>query len=219
LTNYSYDVYGDKIDRQPQPGHLAVAVALFESENVIRRAIDMVHLDNIRPTPTASEDEAYISAKKSLSVRQEGTSDLIRVKFKHNNPKIAAAFTNAVVESFTARYLELYKNSSAVSFFVEQQKQNRLALEKASIKFQEFASANRIYEIDQQLRLLIEERNAHASALDKTRGSIAERENEVQAIPALLSQMKPVNRLPQVTALTLPKQNKNATSEIENRAI
>jgi hypothetical protein len=72
-----------------------------------------------------------------------------------------------------------------------------------------------VYEIDQQLRLLIEERNVHASAPDKTRGSIAEKENEVQAIPTLLSQMKPANRLPQVTALTLPKPNKNTTSEME----
>src|SRR5262249_28087697 len=161
---------------------------LFESENVIRRAIRMVGEDNMRPTPAASVNATYVSAKKALSVQQEGLSNLIRIKFNHRDAKLAAAFTNAIVKSFTEKYLELYTNSSAVLFFLEQQKQNRLALERASAAVQEFASANRIYQMDEQLRLLIQERSHHASALDQARGSIAEKESEVQAIPTLLSQ-------------------------------
>jgi uncharacterized protein involved in exopolysaccharide biosynthesis len=215
LPSEPYDVYSEKIGAQSQPGHLTrVAVALFESENVIRRAIEIVGLNNMRPTPTESVDAAYIYAKKALSVRQEGLSDFIRIKFTHPDPKLAVAFTNAIVESFTARYLRLYGNSSAVSFFVEQQKQNRLALERASAAVQEYASKNRIYQLDAQLKLLIAERSNHASALDKTRGSIVERESEVQAVPTLLSQMKPVNRQPQITGLTLPKPDKATSSHV-----
>ena len=218
LLHEPYNVDGEKIGAQSLPGRLAqTAIALFESENVIKRALEMVGTQNLRPTLTTSLDEVYISVKKALSVRQEGLSDIVRVKFRHHDPKLAVAFTNAVVESFTARYLQLYRNSSdAVLFFLEQQKRNRLALERASAALQEFASANRVFKIDDQIRLLIEERSHVASTLGKTRGLITEKESQTLAIPTQLSQMKPINRLPQITGLTPSKPDKVTTPHVDN---
>ena len=172
---------------------------------------EMLRVHNI-PTLTTPLDEAYVSAKKALKVRQEGVSDIISVAFRHRDPKLAVAFTNALIEIFTARYLQLYRNSSdSVLFFLEQKKENRAALEKASAALQEFASANRVFKIDDQIRLLLEQRSHQASDLAKTTGVIIEKEKEALTIPTQLSQMKPINRLPQITGLTSPKTNKAGT--------
>ena len=144
----------------------------------------------------------FLWVRKSLRSKQDGLSDIVRVTFRHRDPLTATEFANAVVTVFTHSYFGLYKNSDAVAFFLDEQKKSRLALDRASAAFAEFASANSLYRIEEQLRLLIEERSRQASDLSKTKGLIATKESEASAIPLQLSQMKPIGRLPQITTLT-----------------
>ena len=243
VVSEPYNVDGDPtgarpVPVSPVPGRLAQpAVALLESENVIKRAIEMVGVNTMRPEEAGTFirlvsvitmlpelfrvdtplDEAYVSVKKALKVRQEGVSDIISIAFRHRDPKLAVVFTNALINVFTARYLELYRNSNdSVSFFLGQKKENRAALAKASAALQEFASANRVFKIDDQIRLLLGERSHQASDLAKTTGLIIEKEKEALTIPTQLSQMRPINRLPQITGLTLPKTNKEEPKHVED---
>ena len=198
-------------------------IALLESENVIRQAISVVGATNLYPAtmtasgsqvdragistfrifkPLASVDAAYIAAKGSLSVRPEPQTDLIRVNFRHANPKLAVDFTDALVQSFTERYYQLYSNIGAVSFFWEQQKQSDEAFARTSAALSEYSTNNQLFRIDDQRRLLLEQRSALAAALVGTTGLIAEKESQTAAIPSQLAQMKPIARNPQITGLT-----------------
>ena len=91
----------------------------IESEDVIRRVAAEVGASTLFPPPSARRacHRAYVSAEKSLTVRFEPFTDLICVSFRHREPRPAVAFVNALVRRFTERYLELYSNAGAVSFF------------------------------------------------------------------------------------------------------
>jgi len=188
-------------------------VGLLESEGVIRTAIGKVGAGSLSSTdgwfpfsePVSREDRALIVAKRNLNLRFEPFTDLIRIAFRHGDQMVAVHFTNALIQSFIDRYHELYSNSSAVSFFLEQQKHSTEAFARSSAALADFATANRIHRVEEQQRLLLEQRSRLASALFTTKGSIEEKKGQVSAIPDQLSHMRPIGQLPQVAALVKGK--------------
>ena len=228
-----------KVVAATRPEQIArTQIALLESEDVIRRAIDVVGVDNIlssggkglgyslfahaihslklavnikrlqyagasSPAGQLSlSDSAYITVRRALKISPEQFTDIIRVTFRHANPRIAVTFTNALVQAYTDKYFDVYSNAKAVTFFWDQQKRSQEAFARASSALTEFSSSNQIFRIEEQRRLLLEQRGRLSYALISTKGSLAEKESQAKTIPVQLEQMKPINRLPQITALT-----------------
>jgi succinoglycan biosynthesis transport protein ExoP len=213
-----YGSDNDKYSRSSRPEEIARSqTALLESENVIRGAIGVVGVEGVRPASSLwlqsgrdPTDDAYVAAKNALRVRTEPYTSLIRVTFRHGDPKFAVDFTKALVQSFTDKHFELYSNVNAVAFFSAQQKQSNQAFARASSALAAFSSTNQVFSIENQRRLLLEQRSRLASERASTKGTIAEKESQVGIIPGQLSQMKPVNRLVQAIGLI---QNQAKTSE------
>ena len=149
-----------------------------------------------------AEDRAYIAAKRKLAVRYEPQTDNIRLSFRHTSPRLAVHFVHTLVENFTRRYFELYTNEKAVAFFWDQQKKSREEYVQASNALAEFSVKHQTYNIYEQQKLVLEQQSQLEAALLTTKGTIADKTAQVANIPAQLSQMRPVGRLPQVTGLT-----------------
>jgi succinoglycan biosynthesis transport protein ExoP len=149
-----------------------------------------------------AEDRAYIAAKRKLAVRYEPQTDIIRISFRHTSPHLAVDFVRTLVEKFTRRYFELYTNEKAVAFFWDQQKQSREEYVQTSNALAEFSVKHQTYNVYEQQKLLLEHQSLLETALLTTKGAIADKTAQVANIPAQLSQMRPVGRLPQVTGLT-----------------
>ena len=109
---------------------------------------------------------------------------------------------HTLVENFTRRYFELYTNEKAVAFFWDQQKKSREEYVQASNALAEFSVKHQTYNIYEQQKLVLEQQSQLEAALLTTKGTIADKTAQVANIPAQLSQMRPVGRLPQVTGLT-----------------
>ena len=169
-----------------------------------------------KPLPAA--DAAFFSAAKALNVRPEPQTDLIRVSFRHDDPRLAAEFVNALIQSFTERYFTLFSNARVVSFFWEQQKKSDQEFGRASELLSKYASNNQIYVIEEQRRLLLARRNSLAQALVATSGETAQKESESAAIPSLLAQMKPIGRLPQINGLLQRNRGDGATAGVGEQA-
>ena len=198
--NRPYNIDEDKIIGPSVPGSLAQkAVALLTSEDVIWMAIKSVGFDAMRPDPSASKQATIARTKKALNVRQVGLSEIVQVNFIDRNPQLAAEFTNKLVDIFAHAYAGLYSNASAEFLFTERRKKNRLALEAAALNLQKFASTNRAFKIDVQIRLLVEERSQLISDRTKTGSLIEEKAAKIATIPDLLSQLKPFSQLPRVS--------------------
>ena len=188
-------------------------VALVESEDVIRRAIALVGAERLNPdgsdparrlldAPLSPVDAAYRTVKKALSVRTEPFTNLVEVSFQHPDPALAVAFIKALLQVFIEKHYELYSNATAVAFFLEQQRQTGDEFRHASAALTEFASSAQIFDVNEQRRLYLDRHNRIASDLAALQGTIIEKERKAAIIPSQLEQMKPINRLPQVVALT-----------------
>jgi hypothetical protein len=190
-------------------------VALLESKHVVRSAISSVGWNDVKPSDpleddyadlsplsinsvshvseaVTRDDSAYINAKAALNIRYDPSTELVRLAFRHHSPPYALALTNALVGHYHQRYFELYNNKDLIPFFWEQRQQSSEAFTRSSQALSEFPSTNLIYQIDEQQRLLLEQKNRLALVPFKTNGMIAEKAGQASAIPAKLSQMKPL---------------------------
>jgi uncharacterized protein involved in exopolysaccharide biosynthesis len=161
------------------------------------------------------DDHAYINAKRHLTIRQEPQTDIIIVTFRNADPHVAVEFTNALVHNFRQRYFEVYSNTGAVDFFWEQKRKSEEAFARSSTALAEYSSKNGLFHIEEQRRLLLQQRSAMDAALLVTRGSIAEKESQAAAIPAQLAQMKqPLARSSQLRDMIVPKEGQAAVREM-----
>ena len=213
---------GSQVKRQETPLSVEQAarsqIALLQSEEVIRRAIDKVGADKLVSQPgyisqwletikgrsrrLSAPDTAFLEIRDVLDARFEPNTSLITVRVRNNDPLVSMDVTNALVDSFTDRYYEVYSGGGGVNFFREQQKRSAKKFEELSAKLATFARANNVFDVVEQRRLLLQERTRLATALVTTRGEIKQQSEQAVAIPEQLAKMKPVGRLPQVIGLT-----------------
>jgi polysaccharide biosynthesis transport protein len=213
---------GAQLNRQETPLSVEQAarsqIALLESEEVIRRAIDKVGAKKFASQPShisqwlekikgrsrrlSAPDAAFLEIRDALDARFEPNTSLITVRFRDNDPLVSKDVTNALVDSFTERYYEVYSGGGGVNFFRAQQKRSAKNFEDLSAKLAAFARANNVFDVAEQRRLLLQERTRLATALVTTQGEIRQQSEQAVTIPEQLAKMKPVGRLPQVIGLT-----------------
>ena len=169
---------------------------ILQSEEVVRRTIRSEGAATLFPEETARaaaslEDAAYKAATKSLTVRVEPNTNLIRVSFRHTDPRIAVYFVKGLVQNFIDRNLELERDSGAVGFFQKMQAKYNSDLETAFAAFSSFSSSSKAFSIEEQRKLTLERGNTLKAALALTRGSIVERDSQIAALESELLRIRP----------------------------
>jgi uncharacterized protein involved in exopolysaccharide biosynthesis len=167
---------------------------------------------------TDTVDDAYERVQRSISVRVEPLTDLIRVSFRHKDPKIAAEFVGQVVNSFLSRHAELSSNLGAVSFVERQKTKYTQEFERASAEFGDFARQNGVYALDKQRDLLLNRRSNLLDSVASTHGLIAEKEAQARELAAQLTTMKLTGVSPQISALARgarQPQGRNGPKELQ----
>lgn len=174
-------------------------------------------------SPKNPADRAYEKAAKAISVRVEPLTDIIRVSFRHRDPKLAAGFVQQVVNSFLSRHSQLASNSGAVTFVEAQKNHYSQQFERASAELSDFSRRNAVFSIDKQRDLLLSQQSNLLTALASTRGQIAEKEAQTQELSKQLTTLKLTNISPQIAALAKESQpaqsqsgQREATADIRN---
>ncbi len=219
----------DKTFGRPRPEQMArPQMVLLESESVVRKAIETVGVERLFPRLAAKwarsnqlptddatakpsrrlfgerlspRDEVFVATRAAIQVRSEQNTELIRIFFRHENPALAVEFTNAWLQAFTERYFQIYSSAAAVSVLWDQQKRSSEIFEHASAALAKFSAESQIFLVADQRKLLLERHNNVATALNVTKGLIADKQSQADTIPQQLAQMKPIGRLSQVTDL------------------
>jgi succinoglycan biosynthesis transport protein ExoP len=136
-----------------------------------------------------------------ISAKQEGKSDLIRITFRYRDPGVAAAFLNELALALIGAQAELGQVQGADVFFQQQAKRLEEEVEKAGKEVQNFSVAASIYSVAEQRQLLLRRAYELGSLLATTRGSIADRKGQKQAIVDQLMVLKPVTQSKTVTGI------------------
>ena len=187
------------------PAKRTVATSISELFNLAGAALAATEVEPSEHRKTNPElsvpDAAYVAARKSLSVRAEPQTEIIKISFQHPAPQVAVKFTTALVDAFTDRYFKLYSNSDAVAMFWEHQKRADNVVKAAAAELAAYSAKNHTYSIADQRRLLLDQRSNLSAALVATKGAILDKQSQADTIPVQLSRLKPVGRLPQVVDL------------------
>jgi|ERR1700733_199342 uncharacterized protein involved in exopolysaccharide biosynthesis len=172
---------------------------ILQSEEVIRRALRATDLNALFPAlqhealgnSQLAEDLAYKEAKSAISVRVEPNTTLLRIAFRNKRPGVAVSFTNAIVQQFIDRNLELERDSPAVDFFRSQKEQADKRYGILSAQLSKLTSSLKIYSVDEQKKLTLDRANALKAALALTRGGIADKRSQAEQLDIELNRLRP----------------------------
>ena len=151
--------------------------------------------------PLPAADEAYVEAKKSIRTQAEPNTSFIRVSYESRHPAYAVKFLNALIQRFTEKHYDLYSNAGAISFFAKHRQESEDEFSRASAALADFSARNNIFSIEEQRKLLLQERGQASADLAATRNLQAQKEGEAAIIGDQLVQMKPFSQYPQIGAI------------------
>jgi uncharacterized protein involved in exopolysaccharide biosynthesis len=173
--------------------------------------------DTVWPSLPAA-DEAYKLAKRAINSQAEPNTGFIRISFRDYDPAYAVRFLNALIKRFTDKHYELYSNVAAVSFFTGHRKESEDEFSRASAELAVFSAANNVFDIEEQRKLLLQERSRVMSDFAATRDLRVQKESEVTSIADQLVELKPFSRYPQVNSLAQSSRRLHSTSNEANAA-
>lgn len=150
-------------------------------------------------------DQALLKVKRRIAVSVEKDSQILSLTFRHEDPNIAEQFLGTVVRDFLQRQADLSGNAEAPAFFRQEAAHYRDEYKRASIALNEFARKNATYSVSQEIELALSRRDDKIAALEKTRGSIAEKEAQAATFQNTLVQLRRRISLP--GEITGPKQS------------
>jgi len=145
------------------PSFMATQVDILGSERVVLRVIrDLKLLENPQLREQWQTDgqgkgtiEQWLVTllQKQLDVKPSRESNVISISYKAPNPRFAAGMANAFAQAYIATTLELRVDPAKQfsSFFVQQSKDAREALEKAQQRLSDFQRAKGIIATDERL--------------------------------------------------------------------
>lgn len=199
---------------------------IAESDEVIRAAINKVGFDDlgISQSPgsaglggllrqvfsSAHEGDAYkvstldVAAARigrSLSVRTEPNSDVIKIVFRHTDPVVAAKFANAMADAFIERQLSLLDRPGAANFFRVQADRFDEEVERRSAALEAFMKKEATFSVEDQRGLLMKRASELQAAVTGTRSSLAEKQGQKAALVSQLKLLKPVTQSSYVSGL------------------
>ncbi len=220
-----------ELERMPHDGRRAAdsgisVAAIAESTDVIQAAIRAVGRERLAPraeegspSPLKSlvaallggrprgargdtiDDRVLAQVARTVRVKNELNSDLVRVSFRHPDPGVAADFTNAIAQTLLDRQADVFGKPGAAAFFAERSRHFASEAARLSSELVAYSTSTGIYGIDEQRQLLLRRRSELATSLSQVRASIIDRTAQKVAIGRQLRRLAPVARSPFVSTI------------------
>jgi uncharacterized protein involved in exopolysaccharide biosynthesis len=146
---------------------LNAEVQILSSRDVITRALREIGIDKVFPSiandakdsPAKRMDRAAEQVDKHLKAELLKDSNVIQVSFAHPDPDIAARVVNQIVTAYLERRRAIFSNSRS-SFLEAQVATYQQHLGEVEHDLSRFKHEHKVVSFDQELTLLLEQRNA-----------------------------------------------------------
>lgn len=153
----------------------------------IRAAREAIGLDS---QPEALIDRALYKFNKRLKIEAVKKTNVIEVTFEHPDPAMAARVTNLVVDYFKQKTLAVYSDPN-LGFMERQVTEDRAALLEAEGKLATYRQENGIYQLSDQIDLLLRQRieidtsfKGLVSRIQELQGMVTSLRAQRKAVPA-----------------------------------
>jgi uncharacterized protein involved in exopolysaccharide biosynthesis len=139
-------------------------VEILRNRELIGKVIQIIGVENLYPAfikrnkeGISPIDMAILAFEEDLAVETVKRSNVIEVWYRNQDRQMAARAVNLLVELFKEKHLQVYQNHKS-SFFEGQVEDYRKKLKGSEDALQQFKQVNRVYSLDDQRRLLLEQR-------------------------------------------------------------
>jgi uncharacterized protein involved in exopolysaccharide biosynthesis len=129
-------------------------------------------------------DKAIPAFEKSLTVEAIPKSNIIEIRFQHEDPVIAARVVNKLVDVYLEHHINIFKDSGDYVFFDEQVKLYQKKLKDSEEELNQFKSTNNIFELQEQKKVLLNQISQLEIELAKTRGELNENAGKIRGLNA-----------------------------------
>jgi uncharacterized protein involved in exopolysaccharide biosynthesis len=122
---------------------------------------------------------AVVKLEKALKITGVKNSNVIAVKLRHSDPKMAAMVLDALIKQYLDRHLEVYKSPHSYKFLEEQSKSLLNRLRDTEDRLNAMKKEHNVSYLDEERRLLLSQEGTLRVELGRTQSQIAETENRI----------------------------------------
>ena len=168
------------LPRTEMIGIINAETQIITSKDLIDRVINAVGLTQIYPdlgqgkSSTAVQEAARQRFMSNLNVQGLEDSGVIRVSFQHPDPKTAAHVVNVLVEKFKDKHLETFIDAKTSSFLEAKAAEYGKRLQQAEQSLEQLKLKHSTYDLDEQRKLLLQQRAQLDAAYKASQDLIAE---------------------------------------------
>lgn len=155
-------------------------IKILASRELIEKVISRLKVETLYPKLAKATsgkmtplETSILKFEKSLSVEAIRKSSVIEVSFRHQDPKVAAAAVNLLVDLYREKHLRVF--SDPQSSFLEKQKEiYKKKLGDTENTLEEFKQKNRVYSLEEQRSLLLRQQADLDGSLKNTKHRVEE---------------------------------------------
>lgn len=172
-------------------------VELLRDDEVLRQVVEQTGVGRrdwlhfLRPGEGHAEqvDRAARRLAGKLQVEPLKKTNLITIRYGSEDPQTAARVLQAVASAYLEKHMQVHRPNGEFNFFVQQTGESRLQLEEAKGKLIEFAARHGVVAAAQERDLALQKLSEVDARFRQTRIEVAENEQRVRELQALLATM------------------------------
>ena len=181
------------VERKPA---IKSEIKILKSQDLVKKVLMTLGVNNIYPDlvkkipkgkdPLPAATGVFLG---KLSAEDSKGSDVIEIKFQHQNPEMAAKAVNLVVDTLKEKHLQVFSNPQA-SFLETQLASYEQQLKKLEKELQDFKKRHGVTSPIEQQRLLLAQRgdldaslNTIQNEMHGLRSKVASLDRQMKAVP------------------------------------
>jgi len=155
--------------------------------NLSDKGSGIVKANTGRHEPRSLVDKAVLKLQKNIKVEPIKDSSVIKVSFKHKDPKMAAIVVNSLVTFYLDHHLEVHTAPESYEFFQEQSQILKKGLGEAEEKLKVFKNLHNIISLTEERSLLLNQEAILRSALNQSISQETETKNRIHQLTQQLA--------------------------------
>ena len=159
-------------------------IQMLKSRDLAEKVVKTLQVSTLYPDlaqKNGALEKAVDIFQKNLLVESVKNSSVIQVSFQHTDPKTAANAVNTLVELLKEKHLQVF--SEPRSSFLEQQLATyEQQLKESEKNFEGYKQKNRVFSLEEQRTLLLQQRMSLDSTLKDAQDRVAELGNKLATL-------------------------------------
>jgi uncharacterized protein involved in exopolysaccharide biosynthesis len=170
-------------------------IQILTNRDLIKKVVTKLRVETIYPKMLVNLqpgddplETAVEKFSKALTVEGVQKSSVIQVSFQHRDPKVAALAVNTLVEFYKEKHLQVFSDPKS-SFLEKQLSDYEQKLQASETSLQKFKQEHRVFSLEDQRKLLLDQRTGLDTSLKTAENSISELQKKIVSLRAQMKRI------------------------------